>query len=320
MSSAAWISTVINIDMKKHSRSIMLLIAIAGGVFTVVAYRQGFYNDSGLKNKVEELQKRISNSGQTKIIETKENDSALVGVEKMSIDENSDSDCKNREELKKFDKPVSVEWEATFDGCLGSCAGAYFSRIDTRVKYSRFVTYASDTIPDELRKNDGSILKIYGRWIGIGDDYTETSFGNQCVPVIEIDQINLIEPGEDGSTKKKNRNSEVEVAPSEEIQYGGEVLQVGGIGSMIYQEVAYNIGGDTHGFFASGEDNDWINVTFNSARYLMNVWCKEGYEMSRCIVNGKDKGVVDGVCLGMLEDRVNNIINIVCVNKENKQR
>lgn len=114
----------------------------------------------------------------------------------------------------------------------------------------------------------------------------------------------------------ENKNSESEqsllIEESMPDKYGGEVIQVGGVGSRIHQLTAYLIWEDV-GYLHPAED--WVNAGFNSPAYKMDVWCRDGYKISRCILNDEDI-VFDPkyhICEAMLEERIKNKVNIVCV-------
>lgn len=116
--------------------------------------------------------------------------------------------CDNYEEIQDFEEPIPVIWEAKFTGCLVSCYGAHFSRIPEteNYKYPRFAGYYPDEfgkynwenggnsgkqIPEKFLE-DGLILKIYGKWIMIEADHPYTVFENKCVPILEIEKIEIV--------------------------------------------------------------------------------------------------------------------------------
>lgn len=99
--------------------------------------------------------------------------------------------CDNHDEAEDFENPVPVVWTAKLDGCLVSCEGASFTRIPEDKKYPRFAGYYPGGLQAELGAS-GRILKIYGDWVGIGADHPFTVFDNKCVPVVNINNIELI--------------------------------------------------------------------------------------------------------------------------------
>lgn len=99
--------------------------------------------------------------------------------------------CDNHDEAEEFEKPVPIVWTAKMDGCLVSCEGASFTRVPEDKKYPRFAGYYPAGLQAELEQND-RILKIYGDWIGIGADHPFTVFDNKCVPVVNINKIEVI--------------------------------------------------------------------------------------------------------------------------------
>jgi len=123
--------------------------------------------------------------------------SGLVGVS-FSLIKNTRlqklaKECDNYKEIQHFNKPISVVWEARFDGCLVSCWGASFTRIPSDPQYPRFSGYVRDSgdkIADEFMK-EGQTLKIYGKWTDISASYASV-FGNKCVPTVEIEKIEIV--------------------------------------------------------------------------------------------------------------------------------
>lgn len=100
--------------------------------------------------------------------------------------------CENYKDIKIFDKPVNIVWIAKLDGCLMSCSGAYFTTISGESKYSRFAGYSKDSGTMAQEYLDADVLKVYGKWTGVSDDYAKGIFGNRCVPSVEIDKIEII--------------------------------------------------------------------------------------------------------------------------------
>lgn len=102
-------------------------------------------------------------------------------------------ECDNYKDVQKFEKPVPMIWTAKLDGCLVGCLGASFTKVPEDKKYPRFAGYYFDdkSIPDKFLQN-GLILKIYGEWIGIDYDHSRTVFENKCVPIVDIEKIEVI--------------------------------------------------------------------------------------------------------------------------------
>ena len=103
--------------------------------------------------------------------------------------------CENFNEIQEFENPVPVVWTAKMTGCLMSCQGAPFTRLPEggEYEYPRFAGYYKDgTIPGEFLE-EGLALKIYGDWIGIDADHSRTVFENKCVPIVEIEKIEIAE-------------------------------------------------------------------------------------------------------------------------------
>jgi len=113
--------------------------------------------------------------------------------------------CDNYKEVQKFKNPIPIVWTAKFTGCLVSCWGAHFTRLPegTNYKYPRFAGYYPDAakkyhwegggsqIPEKFLEDD-AVLRIYGKWTDIGEDHPRTVFGNKCVPIVNIEKIEII--------------------------------------------------------------------------------------------------------------------------------
>ncbi len=100
-------------------------------------------------------------------------------------------DCENYKDIEIFKKPKQIVWLAKMNGCLESCQGGSFTSIEAGVEYPRFAAYLPDgeKIPEEYKDKNDLVLKIVGEWIGIGDDYYNTVFSGQCVPIITIKSV-----------------------------------------------------------------------------------------------------------------------------------
>ncbi len=108
-------------------------------------------------------------------------------------DNYSSEDCENYYEAEVFEKPIPIAWTATQDDCIESCWGASFTRVPDNKEYSRFVGHLSDSsqIPEKFLEN-GLILKVSGHWTGIDADHSKTVFENKCVPIVDIDKIEIV--------------------------------------------------------------------------------------------------------------------------------
>lgn len=112
--------------------------------------------------------------------------------------------CDNYKEIQEFKNPVPIVWTAKLTGCLVSCYGAHFTRLPegAKYKYLRFAGYYPDAagkydwekggsqIPDKFLE-DGLKLRVYGKWTGIEEDHPKTVFDNKCVPIVNIDKIEI---------------------------------------------------------------------------------------------------------------------------------
>ena len=114
--------------------------------------------------------------------------------------------CENYDEVENFEEPIPVVWTAKMDGCLASCEGASFTRVPVPTPeevgvptksvgkdkiHPRFAGYFPEIFQDGLLQ-DNAILKIHGDWVGIGADHPFTVFDNKCVPIININKIEVI--------------------------------------------------------------------------------------------------------------------------------
>lgn len=155
--------------MKNLSLTILLSILV---VTIIVFYRQIFVGN--------EQQNVVAQINQMPVV---------LGA----VDELSQESCDNYSEVEDFKKPVPIIWVAKLDGCLVSCEGASFSRINKNVKYPRFSAYMRDqkTIPEEYL-TEGLVLRITGEWLGVDVDHPRTVFNNQCVPIVDINKIEIL--------------------------------------------------------------------------------------------------------------------------------
>ncbi|MBI3671702.1 hypothetical protein HY249_02825 [Candidatus Azambacteria bacterium] len=115
----------------------------------------------------------------------------------LPADEESNTKvCDNYQDIRSFEKPIPVVWTAEFTGCLSGCIGAHFSRMpsDLNYKYPSFAGYYKDdqVIQKEFLKY-GTLLKVYGEWMGVGADHSNTVFNKKCVPTIDIERIETVE-------------------------------------------------------------------------------------------------------------------------------
>lgn len=130
----------------------------------------------------------------------------------------------------------------------------------------------------------------------------DCGINDKCVPNIDILSI------------EKNDEELINTEEFMPDKYGGEVIQVGGDGSMMHQVVAYLIYEDL-GYLKPAED--WVNVSFNNISDVMYVECKEGYKMYLCNVNDVESisTVADDICTADLYELGNttrNKVNIAC--------
>jgi len=106
----------------------------------------------------------------------------------------SDSPCENENEIQRFENPERIEWLAEFGGCLNSCEGGAFRLVagSDDDKFERFAGYlkGGKAISEEFFKR-GLVLKVSGVMSGIDADHPKTMFNNKCVPIIDIDKIEI---------------------------------------------------------------------------------------------------------------------------------
>lgn len=103
-------------------------------------------------------------------------------------------DCINYRDKQFFTTPITIEWTASFDGCLAGCWGGSFTKIPKDSKYPRFSGYVDEkgkSITDRSI-SVGQKVKIIGNWVDISDSYASV-FENYCVPTIEIKNISILD-------------------------------------------------------------------------------------------------------------------------------
>lgn len=115
----------------------------------------------------------------------------------VSVEGGSFSLCENADEVSTFEKPIPIVWKAKFGGCVESCYGGVFDVISGDKKYPAFLGYPTRD-EEILRKmidaksiKEETILKITGKWISIDPAYANTLFGGKCVPIVDIDRIEI---------------------------------------------------------------------------------------------------------------------------------
>lgn len=92
-------------------------------------------------------------------------------------------------------------------------------------------------------------------------------------------------------------------------EYAVEILQIGGVGSRMTQATAYLLSDQS--YLKPAED--WVNVSFNSPADIMDLNCKDGFDITACIGNGKNSYVDDILgCRTFLKDETKNTVRIEC--------
>jgi len=121
-------------------------------------------------------------------------------IENGGLDDiTTDRICDNYNEIQYYEEPVPVTWEARMDGCLVNCQGGSFTTTNQDSKYSRFAGYypgksgeydssVDNPIPEDYL---GKIVRVTGDWIGIDADHPLTVFNGQCVPIINIVDLEI---------------------------------------------------------------------------------------------------------------------------------
>lgn len=143
----------------------------------------------------------LNQQNSANFIKPEDRKTALINMPSVAKQSPDELQCENKEEYGEFEKPVEVEWQARFTGCLSSCEGASFLRLPggSNNQYLSFAGYFNEKIPQEFQNKEVS-LKIYGEWIGVGDDYSRTVFAGRCVPIIGIRKIEILK--EDDSVER----------------------------------------------------------------------------------------------------------------------
>lgn len=112
--------------------------------------------------------------------------------------------CENYKEIQTFKKPIPIIWTARFDGCLMSCVAGSFTLLPKSVNntYPRFAGYyygdssevdslGEKTIPEKFQDKN-LVLRISGIWGSIEADHPSSVFGGKCVPIVEIEKIEIV--------------------------------------------------------------------------------------------------------------------------------
>jgi len=179
--------------MKKYSLYIVA-IPLAITVFVFAVYWANKASDKGFIKEGDNAQVEVKKMGIDENSDKEDKEENRTQVEtRMSTDENSNSICENEKEMTTFAKPVSIVWTATLGGCLVGCEGASFSRYPKtgEYKYPIFAAYG-DMLKDIASIDDPVIVRITGKWTGIDADHPKLVFNNQCVPIVDIEKIEVV--------------------------------------------------------------------------------------------------------------------------------
>lgn len=169
--------------------------------------------------------------------------SSYLGFDDM-VDAGVKQVCDNHKDIQNFEKPIPIVWTAKLDGCLMSCYGASFTRIPSDEKYPRFAGYYPDTsgkynwdidtngndggsrIPEKFKKV-GQILKVYGKWTSVEADHPYTVFENKCVPLVEIDKLEILNIGSTTTQTRENLCKSIKFTKplEQEVKYNEEISQ-----------------------------------------------------------------------------------------------
>jgi|SRR3989344_2938889 len=191
-----------------NKKEIIVVILI---ILVVVSFAFWAQNNF-LKNDISKIYTATSSISTSELSLSSHSEKAnLPSIEITSTEKTEESSdgrselCENYKEIQNFKEPIPIVWTAKLTGCLESCEGAHFSRIPEteNYQYPRFAGY----YPDELGKYswdgsnvqipgkflvDGLNLRISGKWFSVGVDHPYTVFEDKCVPIVEIDKIEII--------------------------------------------------------------------------------------------------------------------------------
>ena len=174
--------------------------------FLTIAIISLFVNSSNQKspdkNKVVIQQAQVVQETQENFEIPSSNSDENDAISNQVAEEDYEAWCDNSDEVKTFEKPIPIIWFARMNGCLESCQGASFTKVDQNEEYPRFAGYYPDTngeyfteewnpIPEKFQEK-GLILRIEGDWLGIEEDHPQTVFGGKCVPIVNIRKIEII--------------------------------------------------------------------------------------------------------------------------------
>lgn len=111
------------------------------------------------------------------------------------------------------------------------------------------------------------------------------------------------------NTKNETEKPEIDID-----EYGGSVLQIGGVGSKIAQLSAWFT--TENGYLSPAED--WIKFYFNTPGDMIFVSCKEGYSLTSCKSSSGNRispASDETRCGVLIEDKMQNWTQIKCLKK-----
>lgn len=171
-----------------------------------------------------------------------------------SVAKESVSDlCDNYSDIQTFENPLPITWTARFDGCLMSCYGASFTRVPSDEQYPRFAGYypnkegkysleldanggeGGSQIPERFRKNN-QMLKISGKWTDIDADHPFSVFEDKCVPIVNIEKIEILDKGIDSLVWSTYHNERFDYKISYPTSWLPKEESVNGDGRALYDD------------------------------------------------------------------------------------
>jgi len=219
-------------------------------------------------------------------------------TESENLAANADSNQQVAREIKEKDEAIQK---------LEEKANAYSEMIELHIEKAETLKKQIDLINQELSRGDlskqdrASLLKQ--KESILAETRSQEAKYQELLERIEEQKQYLLK---DISTQNQSLDLE------NINRYGGEIMQIGGVGSRLTQKTAYLL--TEQGYLSPAED--WVFSSFNTPADIMDVDCREGYKISSCKLDDKKQKLDDTFgCRIMVKDEINNRVNIECIKK-----
>jgi hypothetical protein len=224
-------------------------------------------------------------------------------------------ECDNYKDIQEFERPVPIIWTAKFDSCLVSCYGASFTRVPSDAKYPRFAGYYPDVsgkydwdvasngdrggsqIPDKFLK-DGLILKIYGNRTGIDADHPRTVFENKCVPMVEIEKIEVMESPTPPSEADLPTIKSSELPNAFDDNYDRDKY------GFLHGSIAGENGKYTEVLVEDSPIEELVSISYSNERHQLNL--KSDVEINELVVSRakENRFIDDGIAMQSWREQI----------------